>query len=68
MRKSESWILALLFAFFIGNALFILHVVVDHEPALVKIVEPRPEFGTLPPDCTGLEHNEWCECMGVPYR
>lgn len=66
--KFAPGLVALLMVGLVLSSAFIVHVVVQHEPALVRIVEPRPEFGTLPPNCEGLDHKAWCECMGVPYR
>ena len=56
--------------------LSVVFLVSFRDAVIIERVEevraPRPQFGTLPPDCSDLfdnqHHEAWAECMGVGYR
>lgn len=50
----------------------VFHTMIYHKEQPEITHTPRPEFGTLPPDCGHLynvdKHKEWAACIGVDYR
>jgi hypothetical protein len=65
----RDWIEALVVTFAsIGLVFFVTLVVfasIDHGTQQMEARVARPEFGTYPPKCDGLDGVRWQECMGV---
>ena len=63
MSKSEGWFVILL--------ILLLGFSCSGCEEQSKHV-PRPEFGTVPPDCGHLynvgKHKDWADCMGVGFK